>query len=122
MRAVRHLKALEEALRRKGWRIIAVHPGDDYAISATWEIQRSGRQASLFIDFDGMEDMVCLPLEECYGCHVRGRSGLDKTSWLYFRRSTKSKDHWEQDLAAFVGALDNEGTSGQVDPADQPRE
>lgn len=49
-----HLRELEEALNRKGWRIVAVHPGDDYRISATWEIQRSSRQASVFIDFDGL--------------------------------------------------------------------
>jgi hypothetical protein len=109
-----HLQALEEALLRKGWRVIAVHAGDDYRISATWEIQRSSRQACLFIDFDGMDDMVCLPLEDNYGCHIRGKSAKDETARLYFRRPNKSRSLWEQDLAAFVLALDNDGNA---DPA-----
>jgi hypothetical protein len=100
---------LEEALLRRGWRVIAVHPGDDYQISATWEIQRSCTHPSRFIDFDGLDDMVCLPLEESYGCHVRVRSPKDQAAWLYFRRPNKSRDLWEQELAAFVLALDNEG-------------
>src|SRR3954447_9122408 len=90
-----HLQALEEALLRKGWRVIAVHPGDDYRISATWEIQRGSRQPSQFIDFDGLDDVVCLPLEESYGCHIRGRSATNEVASLYFRRPNKSRDLWE---------------------------
>lgn len=101
-----HLRALEEALARRGWRVVAVHPGDDYQISATWEIQRSG-QPSLLLDFDGMDAAGdrCLPIEQSHGCQVRGRSALD----LYFRRVNKSRSLWEQELAAFVLALDNTG-------------
>jgi hypothetical protein len=47
-----HLQRLQEALGRKGWRIVAVHPGDGYRISATWEVQRNSRQPSAFIDFE----------------------------------------------------------------------
>jgi hypothetical protein len=103
-----HLRALEEELGRKGWRVVAVHPGDDYRISATWEIQRSSSQPSLFIDFEGIDDMVCLPLEDSYGCHVRGRSAGDKATELYFRKPNKSQSLWMQELAAFVRALENE--------------
>lgn len=101
-----HLRALEEALVRRGWRIVTVHPGDDYQISATWEIQRSG-QPSLLLDFDGMDEAGdnCLPIEQSYGCQVRGRSAIA----LYFRRVNKSRSLWEQELAAFVLALDNAG-------------
>jgi hypothetical protein len=109
-----HLRALEEALLRKGWRVIAVYPGDGYRISATWEVQRSSRQPNRFIDFDGLDDMVCLPLEESYGCHVRGRPAKDEAAWLYFRRPNRSRDLWEQDLAAFVLALDNVGDAEPV--------
>lgn len=98
-------------MHRKGWRVIAVHPGDDYRISATWEIQRSTRQPSHFIDFDGMDDLDCLPLEESYGCTIRGRSVTNAAASLHFRRPNKSRDRWEQDLVAFVLALDNEGNS-----------
>jgi hypothetical protein len=59
----------------------------------------------LFIEFDGMDadGDSCLPLEESYGCQVRGR----KAASLYFRRVNKSRFLWEQELAAFVDALDN---------------
>jgi hypothetical protein len=106
-----HLRALEEALVRRGWRVVAVHPGNDCNISATWEIQRSSSHPSLFIDFDGMDDMNCLPLEESYGCHVRGRSAQDRGACLYFRKPNKSRALWEQELAAFVLALENEGNA-----------
>jgi hypothetical protein len=99
-----HLEALEQALARKGWRVLAVHPGNDYDISATWEIQRSTSEPSLFIDFRGLDDVECLPLEQSYGCQVRGRHSLS----LYFRPINKSRQLWEQDLARFVRSLDTE--------------
>jgi hypothetical protein len=113
---------MEEALRRKGWRVIAVHPGDDYRISATWEIQRSNRQPSQFIDFDGLDDMVCLLLEESYGCHIRGRSAMDEAASLYFRKPNKSRGLWEQELVAFVLALENEGKTEPRAAADGRRD
>jgi len=99
-----HLHALEDALSRRGWRIVAAYPGDDYSISASWELQRSGRKASLLIDFDGMapDGDVCLPLEESYGCHVRGQQTLS----LYFRHVNSSRQRWERELADFVRSLD----------------
>ena len=99
-----HLRALEESLASSGWRVVGVHPGNDYDISATWEIQRSS-EPSVFIDFEGMDDMVCLPLAECYGCHVRGR----REPSLYFRRVNKSRRLWERELVEFVRSLDNTG-------------
>jgi hypothetical protein len=109
--STQHLQTLEEALLRKGWRVAAVHPGDDYRISATWEIQRGG-SPPVFIDFEGMDDTVCLPLEQSYGCRIRGRSAKEEAAGLYFRKPNKSWRLWEQDLAAFALALENEG-SGQ---------
>jgi hypothetical protein len=106
-----HLRALEEALGRRGWRVIAVHPGNDHDISASWEIQRSPSESSQFIDFDGQDDLDCLPLEESFGCHVRGRSAKVETPSLYFRKRNKSRALWQQELAAFVLALDNKGAA-----------
>ena len=99
-----HLRALEEALSRKGWRIVAVHPPDCNDVSATWEIQRSTRQPTCFIDFNGMspDGEDDLTLEESYYCTLRGHPTID----LYFRRVNKSRQLWEQDLAAFIQALD----------------
>ncbi len=42
-----HLLELEAALVRKGWRVTAVHPGNEYDISAAWEIQRSASELNL---------------------------------------------------------------------------
>ncbi len=105
--SVPHLRALEEALGRRGWWVIAVHPGDGYRVSATWELQRGGRDGSLLIDFDGLgpNGDVCLPLEASYGCQVRGQSAVS----LYFRRPRRGRKLWEQELAEFVRSLDNAG-------------
>ena len=104
-----HLRALEEALASKGWRVVAVHPGDGYHISATWEILRSSNQPSLLIDFEGMgpDGDCCLPLEESYGCRARGREAVG----LYFRRVNRSQSLWEQELTDFVQSLDEEGSA-----------
>jgi hypothetical protein len=98
-----HLNALENALARRGWQAVAVHPGDDYRISATWELIRG--DASLLIDFDGMgpEGDYCLQLAESYGCHLRGHP----LQGLYFRRVNRSRELWEKELAEFVQSLDD---------------
>src|SRR5262245_57496309 len=100
-----HLSALEGALSRRGWRVVAAHPGDDYSISATRELQRSGGEGTLLIDFDGMgpEGDKCLTLQESYACQVRGQ----RAHSLYFRRVNRSRTLWEQELAVFVRSLDN---------------
>jgi hypothetical protein len=104
-----HLRALEEALSRRGWRVVAVHPGDGYRSSASWELQRGGRDGSLLIDFDGMgpDGDACLPLAESYGCQVRNRPSAS----LYFRRVHRSRELWEGELAEFVRSLDTAGPS-----------
>jgi hypothetical protein len=107
-----HLCALESALMRRGWRIVTVHPGDGYRIAATWELQRSSRQPSQFIDFDGMgPEGEYLPLEASDGCAVRGRTSVS----LYFRRATRSGPLGEQELAEFVRALDNEADTEPIE-------
>ena len=98
-----HLQALEEALSRRGWRVVAIHAGDGYGISTTWELQRAGAAESLLIDFHGLgpDGDVCLPVEESYGCRVRGRAAS-----LYFRRVQRSRELWQLDLMEFVRSLD----------------
>jgi hypothetical protein len=101
-----HLHALEAAVTRRGWQIVAVHPADDYRISATWELKRGA--TSLLIDFDGMspDGDYCLPLTESYGCHVRGHHLRD----LDFRKVNRSRDLWENELAEFVQSLEDTAT------------
>jgi len=99
-----HHKELEEALTQKGWCVTVEHPGDDYGISGSWEIQRSTNQPSLFIDFDGFDAMgENLPMEQSYGCGVRGHSDIS----LYFYRPNRSRVKWRSELKNFVDALDN---------------
>ena len=43
----RHLVALEEVLARRGWHVVAVHPGDNYRVSASWEIKRNAGETIL---------------------------------------------------------------------------
>jgi hypothetical protein len=113
-----HLLALEEALASKDWRAVAVLPGNDYRISATWQIERGSGQSRLFIDFDGLErgGDYGLPLEKSYGCQVRGREAIA----LYFRRVNRSQTLWKQELADFVLALDNEAETKSETATDRP--
>ncbi len=110
--SISHLKSLEQALAQRGWRIVAVHPGDGIRISASWEVERSTQQASHFIDFDGMEPMgrYCLPLEESYACRLRRRNDIS----LYFRRKIVSRqEHWTTELETFLDALDKVATNSE---------
>ena len=93
-----HLDDLRAALINRGWRILQVHPGDDYAVSGSWEIQRSTRVPPLWIDFEGLDDLRTLPMDKSYGCHVRGGP-----SSLYFRRPG---GRWQTELEKFVTSLD----------------
>ena len=110
-----HLRDLENALTRRGWRVAAVLPGDDYRIAATWELQRSTRRPHLLLDFDGLDKDGdhCLPLERAYGCQARDWVGAS----LYFCRS---RARWRKELAAFVAALDHEANDDSGVAVDRP--
>jgi hypothetical protein len=98
-----HLRQLDEQLAKHGWLIGDVHEGDDYRVSATWEIMRG--DARLLLDFQGLDDMKTLPLQEAYGVEVRGEENLG----LYFgKKPTEARPNraWVDDLVAFVDALD----------------
>jgi hypothetical protein len=98
-----HLVELRTALEQRGWCITERLRGEDGAIGAgTWELKRSGGEVTHVIDFDGLGAMgEDLPIEESYGCRVRGT--LDG---LYFRRINRSRDLWLADLRAFASSLD----------------
>ena len=99
-----HLNELRAALERRAWRI-AEHPGDRYGISATWEIARSGQSSNLFLDFNGLDDLQTLPLDQAYACTVR-----DNRVELYFSRrgetGSPQRSKWKDDLKKFLAALD----------------
>lgn len=99
-----HLDELRNALERKGWRVVSELPGDDYAISASWEIQRSGDSRKPVIDFSGLDDMQTLPLEQSYGCEVR-----DTDVSLHFTRrgetGSDARARWHNELNTFVESI-----------------
>ena len=81
-----------------GWTIVAQHPGDDYKISGSWEVQRSTRYPPVFIDFEGFDDMICLPMEEAYACHLRDEPKIG----VYFGRMG---ERWKDSILQFISAL-----------------
>ena len=99
-----HLDELRKALERKGWRVTAELPGDDYKVSGTWELKRSADPRTLLLDLDGLDDMKVLPPAESYSCTVRGTPHS-----LYFRRrgtgDPVARDRWQTELANFVEAV-----------------
>lgn len=95
-----HIENLYDALAAKGWRI-EEQPGDDLQMSGTWQLQRSTREPPLHIDFAGLDDLRCLPVEEAYACRVRERPGLS----LYFGRKGSTS---RENLREFVDALDHD--------------
>jgi hypothetical protein len=94
-----HLDELENALAHRGWQIVARLPGDDYRVSATWQIERGNDARSVLIDFDGLDDLKTLPIERSYACRQRGHRNS-----LYFGRKSA---HWTNELARFVIALES---------------
>ncbi len=100
-----HLAELEAELTRRGWRIVTVSEGNDYDVSAVWELYCGGVDQTLFVEFEGLDDMRTLPLEECYGCRVRGAEG----EGLYFSKKGVSgsgrRESWKRELEQFVSSL-----------------
>lgn len=101
-----HLEELRDALARKGWSIIAELPGGNHFTSAVWEIQRSTVMPPIIIAFEGLDDLKTLPLEQSYGCYVRGRESIS----LYFGKRGENdstrKRIWQNDLKRFVDDLE----------------
>ena len=101
-----HLNKLRAALERRGWHIVAELPGNDYDISAIWEIQRSAKRPSLFIEFDGLDDMETLPIDQSYGCRTQGNKSLS----LYFGKrgdnGSRKREVWQKKLQHFIEGLD----------------
>ena len=102
-----HLDELRSALEKRDWHLTAELPGDDYKISATWELRRPGDSRALFIEFEGNDDLRVLPIEKSYACYARNT----KYS-LYFRRRGESRStaraRWRRELLQFVEAASDE--------------
>ena len=98
-----HLDELRAALELKGWNIAALE-GDDYRVSGSWQLRRSNDPRTVVVDFEGLDDLKTLPLEQSYACRVRGT-----TNSLYFGRRGKSgsssRDRWKTELRLFVDTV-----------------
>ena len=98
-----HLDELRAALDRNGWSIVALE-GDDYRVSGVWQLRRSGDSRIVMVDFEGLDDLKTLPLEQSYACRVRGTSNS-----LYFGRRGKSgsssRGRWRDELRLFVDTM-----------------
>jgi len=99
-----HLDELRAALEKRGWRVAAELPGDDYKISATWELKHGNDARTLLVDLDGLDEKKVLPPTESYSCTLRGTQHS-----LYFRRrgttEPTARERWRKDLSAFVEAI-----------------
>jgi len=96
-----HLNDLRASLEQYGWRVVAELPGDDYRISGSWELHRGNSTSVVIIDFEGIDDMRTLPIQEAYACRIRGSEHS-----LYFGRRGRSgsaaRGRWRAALASFV--------------------
>jgi len=98
-----HLREIEERLMKRGWRVAAIHDGDGYRISASWEIERG--ESRLFLDFQGLDDLQTLPIERAYAVKVRSHPECDLGLG---KKPTEARPNrmWEEELAAFVASLE----------------
>ena len=104
-----HLREIRNALEARGWRIVAQHPGDDYRVSATWEIERSTKESPVFLDFEGLDDLITLPLEQSYSCRIRGHNSLGLDFGRKGAGGSRRRQKWQSDLQQFLNELDRVG-------------
>jgi hypothetical protein len=94
----KHLKELEDILNTFHFIISNRLDGNGYDISETWEICRPDGTDKIHIDFEGLDDMKTLPVEQCYGCKIREQP----LNFLYF---FKSQTKWKTELMDFVNKI-----------------
>lgn len=104
-----NLDQLRNALERRGWTLVAEHPSEDHNISASWEIERSTNNPTIFIDFEGLgfsDYLNTLPMDKSWGCHIRNTSKIS----LSFRRSgipgSNRRQIWQDELQTFIEELE----------------
>lgn len=92
---IEHLNLLEALFERNHWIVDRREPGDDHSISEVWHLKRPDGTGALTVEFDGLDDLECLPVEKSYGCDV---VEIQK-SGLYFSKIRNTR--WPKDLAEF---------------------
>lgn len=89
-----HLKDIRRCLEEANWIIADELEGDDYQISAVWVIARPNGDSRFHLEFEGLDDMRKLPIDQSYGCSIREAQEIG----CYFSREGRS---WPHELAEF---------------------
>lgn len=90
-----HLRQLENILEQNRWNIVRKRSGNDYDVSAYWDISRRDNNSNLTILFSGLDDMETLSIEKAYACELEGHPDIS----LYFSRIKKL---WPNNLKDFI--------------------
>ena len=95
-----HLIELRKRLENSHWVLVSELSGNDYDISARWLISRPDGSHQMHLEFEGLDDMNTLPLEQSYGCRVMEAPTIK----LYFSRLGRA---WKNDLSKFMKQLND---------------
>ena len=95
-----HLKSLLNTLEANRWKFIEELPGDGYRISAIWAISRTDGSNRLELEFEGLDDLITLPIEKSYGCRLKQSADIN----LYFAPISNS---WGKLLDEFMEKLNS---------------
>jgi hypothetical protein len=94
-----HLYDIKAALNRNHWEVVSELPGNDYEVSAVWQIARPNGSNLLHIEFQGLDDMKTLPIDRAYGIKIREAPDIG----VYFSRPSRS---WITELEQFISKLE----------------
>ena len=100
--SIEHINRIRAALENNKWSLLEEKEGDDYSISAIWDIARPNSDYSMSIVFEGLDDKEVLPIEKSYGCHIKNNKEIS----LYFG----SLKQFPKNLSGFINALSDKQT------------
>ena len=98
-----HLTELRKILENSHWVIASEFEGNEYDVSGVWQVSRPDGANKMHIEFEGLDDMNTLPVEESYGCRVKEAPNIN----LHFSRVGRS---WSEELTKFINELNNVAT------------
>ncbi len=89
-----HLNDIRRTLDKTHWSVVEELDGDGYRVSGVWVVERPDGTSRFHLDFEGLDDLRILPIEQSYGCTVREAPQVS----CYFSRQGRS---WPNELADF---------------------
>ena len=90
-------------LENSHWVIASEFEGNEYDVSGVWQVSRPDGANKMHIEFEGLDDMNTLPVEESYGCRVKEAPNIN----LHFSRVGRS---WSKELTKFINELNDVAT------------